>query len=208
MMAWRGLEGLRTVLCLGAHCDDIEIGCGGLLQCLPAGIELHAVVFSGNEIREAETRQAISQLAGQTSLSIAVQNHPDGRFPSAWESIKRDFEALKTDLNPDLILTHHRQDKHQDHRVVAELTWNTWRNHTILEYEILKYDDDLSTPNVFLPLKDAQATKKAGVVVSTFRSQAGKAWMTEDALLALMRVRGVQVQERYAEGYYAPKLRI
>ena len=196
---------MRQVLCLGAHCDDIEIGCGGLLQNLPREASVRAVVFSGNETRVGETHRALELLAGHTNLQIQNLTFNDGFFRSDWAEIKRRFEKLKTLSNPDLILTHTREDLHQDHQVLSELTWNTYRDNLIFEYEILKYDDDLGSPSVFLPISEDQAIKKAETIVTSFVSQGDKTWMTEDAFLALLRVRGVQCQTRFAEAFCVRK---
>src|SRR5262249_5585575 len=150
-----GTEGL-TVLCLGSHADDIEIGCGGtvlrLAEQYPACV-FYWVVFSAIGVRETEARHAATLFAGSTTLKgPLLQTFPDGFMPFVGAEVKAVFEELKEEVSPDVIFTHNRRDAHQDHRLVAELTWNTFRNHLILEYEIPKYDGDLGQPSVFVPL--------------------------------------------------------
>jgi LmbE family N-acetylglucosaminyl deacetylase len=198
------------VLALGAHCDDIEIGCGATLLSLLARhrqLRVDWVVFSSSPEREKEARASAERLlAGAKEKRVVVKQFRNGYFPDQWAGIKDDFEALKAEVRPDLILTHHAQDLHQDHRTIAELTWNTFRDHLVLEYEIPKYDSDLGSPNFFVQLDAEQAEKKARHVIEFFPSQADKHWFTQDTFLALMRLRGVQCGTRYAEGFYVRKL--
>ena len=198
------------VLALGAHCDDIEIGCGGaLLRLLREHRNLHVdwVVFSSSPVREREARASAERfLEGAKGKRVLVKQFRNGYFPDEWAAIKDAFEALKGELAPDLVFTHHQQDLHQDHRTVAELTWNTFRDHLVLEYEVPKYDPDLGSPNFFVRLDASLAERKARQVVEGFPSQADKHWFSADTFLALMRLRGVQCGERYAEGFYARKL--
>ena len=207
---FRGAGAPMRVLALGAHCDDIEIGCGGtLLRLLRQHRHLAVdwVVFSSSERREQEARASAERwLEGAKAKQVRVKQFRNGYFPDEWASIKDCFEALKQEIQPDLVLTHHHQDLHQDHRTVAELTWNTFRDHLVLEYEIPKYDPDLGSPNFFVPLEDAEAERKAREIVKGFPSQADKHWFTPETFLALMRLRGVQCGARYAEGFYARKL--
>jgi LmbE family N-acetylglucosaminyl deacetylase len=201
-----------TVLCLGAHSDDIEIGCGGtvlrLLDEVPA-IKFHWVVLGASGERAREAESSVEQLLGKSHRStVAINAFRDGFFPYAGAEIKQYFEQLKRDVAPDLILTHFRGDLHQDHRLVSELTWNTFRDHLILEYEIMKYDGDLGAPNFFVPLGEAHCRSKVDHVMRCFASQRGKAWFTEDTFLALLRLRGVECNapERYAEAFYCRKI--
>jgi LmbE family N-acetylglucosaminyl deacetylase len=198
------------VLALGAHCDDIEIGCGGsLLRLLreQRNLQVDWVVLSSSPVREKEARASAERfLEGAKGSSVSVHRFRNGYFPDEWAAIKDAFEALKARPQPDLIFTHHQQDLHQDHRTVAELTWNTFRDHLVLEYEIPKYDPDLGSPNFFVPVGDSLAERKARQVVEGFPSQQSKHWFTEDTFLSLMRLRGVQCGARYAEGFYARKL--
>lgn len=208
-----GGAGLRRVLLLGAHCDDIEIGCGGtVLQLARAHpqVHFHWVVFSSDARRGAEARAAAAVLLGDAAHDIVIRDFRNGYFPYVARDIKDFFEELKRAPAPDLVLTHYRHDLHQDHRTISDLTWNTFRDHLILEYEIPKYDGDLGQPNVYLPLDAATATGKADVIVKNFPSQSGKHWFTRDTFLALARLRGVECAAPggYAEAFYARKLMV
>jgi LmbE family N-acetylglucosaminyl deacetylase len=199
------------VLCLGAHCDDIEIGAGGtvlrLLRENP-GTEVLWVVFSSTEERRAEA-QACAQrfLAGAGKGDIRILGFRDGFLPYAGAAVKEAFEDLKTAFVPDLILTHYRHDLHQDHRQVCELTWNTWRNHLILEYEIPKWDGDMGIPNFFVPLEEADLAAKIAALMDCYVSQRGKSWFTEDTFRALPRLRGMECNapSRHAEAFHCRK---
>jgi LmbE family N-acetylglucosaminyl deacetylase len=207
-----GADGLRRILCLGAHSDDIEIGCGGtvlrLLEWYPA-LEVRWVVLSGDERRANEARCGASMFLGSaTKADVTVKSFRDGFFPYVGAEIKAFFEELKAEPAPDLIFTHYRDDRHQDHRVVAELTWNTFRNHTILEYEIPKYDGGLVSPNFFVALDEETRARKISNLMRAFGSQRDKRWFTEDTFAGLMRLRGVESGSPLgnAEGFFARKL--
>jgi LmbE family N-acetylglucosaminyl deacetylase len=201
-----------TVLCLGAHSDDIEIGCGGtilrLVEEYPQ-LDVYWVVFGarGQRVDEAQ-KSAELFLAGAKSKQILIRNFRDGYFPYIGAEIKDEFEELKKQVSPDLIFTHYRKDLHQDHRLIEELTWNTFRHHLVLEYEIPKYDGDLSTPNFFVCLDEAVVMRKVQYLQESFESQRDKYWFTDDTFLSLMRIRGVEAKSagQYAEGFYAYKL--
>jgi LmbE family N-acetylglucosaminyl deacetylase len=200
------------ILCLGAHSDDIEIGCGGtileLLESQPL-THVHWVVFSASGPRRREAMvSARLFLKGGKSRKITLRSYRDSFFPYEGMKIKQEFEKLKKQINPDVVFTHYRDDLHQDHRVINELTWNTFRNHLILEYEIPKYDGDLGSPNVFSPLKASTCQKKADILQQAFRTQASKQWFTNDTFLALMRLRGVEAcsPTGFAEAFYARKV--
>lgn len=203
---------LRRVLCLGSHCDDIEIGCGGTILRLireNPEIEIYWKVFSSTPVRKREALQAASLfLAPVKKKKVVVRNYRDGFFPSLHTQIKGEFEKLKKDFVPDLILTHYRHDLHQDHRVICELTWNTFRSHLILEYEIPKYDGDLGVPNFFVGLDRAICERKAKHILDAFASQRGKQWFTPDTFLALQRLRGIEANSPggFAEGFHCRKL--
>lgn len=199
------------VLCLGAHSDDIEIGCGGtVLQLIAerANIEVTWVVFSSGADREQEARTSAELFLGKTQHEVVVHRFRDGFFPYDGAGIKEQFEALKKRVSPDLIFTHYRQDRHQDHRTISDLTWNTWRNHLILEYEIPKYDGDLGVPNCFVPLAQDTCERKIRYICETFQTQSNKAWLTDDTFRGLMRLRGVEcaAPEKYAEAFYSRKV--
>ena len=200
---------VREVLCLGAHSDDIEIGCGGAVLELAAahpGLRVTWVVFSGDAKREAEARLAARRfLRGAGSSRVVVRKQRDGFFPAQMTEIKEFFEELKRISTPDLIFTHYRHDRHQDHRTISDLTWNTFRNHLVLEYEIPKYDGDLGTPNVFVPVSRKAARRKVNGVCSIFKSQAGQHWFTADLFFGLMRIRGIECCAEFAEAFYCRK---
>jgi len=204
--------GTLKVLCLGAHSDDIEIGCGGTILRLGErypGCEFHWVVFSALGIREAEARRAAELFAGARGLKgPLLKTFPDGFMPFVGAEVKAVFEELKQAVSPDLILTHHRHDAHQDHRLLSELTWNTFRDHLILEYEIPKYDGDLGQPNVFVPLEQEVYQKKVRHIMDAFKSQHTKRWFEEETFLSLMRLRGMECNapSSYAEAFYCRKL--
>jgi LmbE family N-acetylglucosaminyl deacetylase len=200
------------VLCLGAHSDDIEIGCGGTILRLARtyqNLAVNWVVFSANGPRAAEA-QASAQafLAPLKTRQVRLNQFRDGYFPFNGAEIKDYFEQLKKEIaSPDLILTHYHDDLHQDHRLISSLTWNTFRDHLILEYEIPKYDGDLGNPNFFVQLDEATARQKTAYILQHFPTQSGKQWFSEDTFLALMRLRGIAANApgRYAEGFYLRK---
>jgi LmbE family N-acetylglucosaminyl deacetylase len=200
------------VLCLGAHCDDLEIGCGGTVLKLadgPTPPTFTWVVFTSDVTREAEARASAEALLRRAPGSrIIIRKFRDGFLPYEGGLIKETFEELKDVGSPDLILTHYRGDLHQDHRLISELTWNTFRNHLILEYEIPKYDGDLGTPNVFVPIDEAVCQRKIDTIVENFKSQAGRRWFTPEVFRAILRLRGMECNapSGHAEGFYCPKL--
>jgi LmbE family N-acetylglucosaminyl deacetylase len=201
-----------SVLCLGAHSDDIEIGAGAtLLTLLARGVRLEVrwCVLSGAEERSHEAKaSAAAFLSAAASAHIEMMAFRDGFFPQQGEAIKSWFERLKTDASPDLILTHHRDDAHQDHREVSRLTWNTFRDHCILEYEIPKWDGDLGRPNVFVPLTADILERKIELLLAHFGTQRSKHWFDADIFRGLARLRGMECRapERYAEAFFARKL--
>jgi len=206
-----GSDGALKVLCLGAHSDDIEIGCGGtilqLLQQYPE-IKFYWVVFSACGVREAEAQRGADSFAGSKQLERALfKQFPDTCMPFVGADVKSCFEELKT-ISPDLIFTHNRKDAHQDHRLISELTWNAFRDHFILEYEIPKYDGDLGQPSVFVPLESDVYKKKVQCIMDAFPSQQSKRWFDESTFLSLMRLRGMECNapSGYAEAFYCRKL--
>jgi LmbE family N-acetylglucosaminyl deacetylase len=202
------------LLCLGAHADDIEIGCGGTLLRLlreHPGTRVHWVVFAANPQREAEARaSAQAFLADAGQAEVVVHHFHESFFPTVSGEIKEAFEALKRAVRPDLILCHRKIDAHQDHRVIAELAWNTFRDHLIWEYEIPKYDGDLGLPNVYVPLSSADAGRKVELLLEHFKSQATRAWFRADTFHGLMSVRAVECNapDGRAEGFYVRKLSV
>jgi LmbE family N-acetylglucosaminyl deacetylase len=207
-----GENGPATVLCLGAHCDDIEIGCGGALAVLaerfPA-LKLRWAVFSGDDTRSGETRAAAARLLpASVDCSIEIMAFRQSYFPWEGAGIKDQFERLKAAHRPDLIFTHALADRHQDHRLLAELTWNSFRDHLVLEYEIPKFEGDLGHPNLYVPLTRMQVDLKVATLMACFPSQAQRAWFTADTFRALMRLRGLEsnAPDGYAEAFHARKL--
>jgi LmbE family N-acetylglucosaminyl deacetylase len=204
--------GPARILALGAHCDDIEIGCGGTMLRLAAerpDLEVLWVVFGSTPERAGEARASAADfLAGFRRSRVLVHEFRDGYLPYAGAAVKDAFEALKKDYTPDIIFTHHRDDRHQDHRLVSELTWNTWRNHLVLEYEIPKYDGDFGSPNVFAPLTAAVVDRKIDLILAHFHTQANKHWLARDLLRAVARIRGMEcvAPEQVAEGFYSRKV--
>jgi LmbE family N-acetylglucosaminyl deacetylase len=202
----------RKILCLGAHSDDIEIGCGGtILRWIQedAGLEIYWVVLSSNQERKKEaSRSADLFLKGAHKKKVFIESFRDGFFPYQGTEIKEYFEALKKRASPDIVLTHFRNDRHQDHRLVSDLTWNTFRRETILEYEIPKYDGDLGQPNFFVHLDQTVCRKKIKNILAVFKTQTEKHWLTEDTLRAILRLRGVEshADEKYAEAFYCRKM--
>jgi LmbE family N-acetylglucosaminyl deacetylase len=206
------LKRARSILCLGAHSDDLEIGCGGaVLRLLAgnAGAAVHWVVFSAHAERAKEAEAAAARfLAAAGERTVELHQFRDGFFPSEHAKIKTYFEELKARVKPDLVFTHFRDDLHQDHRVVSELTWNTFRDHLVLEYEIPKWDGDLGTPNVYVPLEEAHARAKVAILLECFGSQTAKHWFDEETFVALMRLRGMECNapSRRAEAFYGRKV--
>jgi LmbE family N-acetylglucosaminyl deacetylase len=204
---------LRTILCLGAHADDIEIGCGGTLLTLLAAcpsLHLHWVVLSADERRATEARQSALRFLGAAAAQarIQVEGFRDTFFPYQGAEIKEFFQTLSAHVEPDLIFTHRREDLHQDHRLVAELTWNTFRRHLVLEYEIPKYDGDLGQPNVFLPLAENVARTKVEHLLQAFPSQRAKPWFVAETFWSLLRLRGLEAgsPHPFAEAFHGRKL--
>src|SRR6266446_4873082 len=197
--------GPKKILALGAHADDIEIGCGGtILRWLeenPA-TEVYWVVLGASGQRKTEAVQSANLfLANARRKEIVVKEFRDGYFPYIGTEIKDFFEELKRKYLPDVILTHYRGDLHQDHRLVSELTWNTFRSHLILEYEIVKYDGDLGAPNFFVHLTESIAQRKIRTILECFQSQKNKTWFTEDTSSSILRLRGIEsnAPNKYAE---------
>jgi len=203
--------GARRLLALGAHADDIEIGCGGTILRLAAEVpdlEVVWVVFCSTPERAREARaSADAFLAGVGRTQVVIKEHRDGYLPYSGAQVKDDFESLKAFGPPDAIFTHYREDRHQDHRLVSELSWNTWRNHLVLEYEIPKYDGDFGTPNFFAPLPAATLDRKIALLHQAFPTQAGKPWFTPDLFRAVARIRGMEcaAPEGLAEAFYVRK---
>ena len=201
-----------TILCLGAHCDDIEIGCGATLVRWSReypNARFVWVVFSSDDLRSSETRAAAARLLGAAAnVDLRFHRFRDTRMPVELERIGEVFNDLKASVQPDVILTHHLSDRHQDHRLIAELTWNSFRRHLVLEYEIPKYEGDLGQPNVFVPLAPEDLERKVACLVECYPSQRAREWFAADTFRALARLRGIEcaAPAGFAEAFHGRKL--
>jgi LmbE family N-acetylglucosaminyl deacetylase len=203
---------ITRVLVLGCHADDIEIGCGATLLALTRArpdVEVHWVVLGATGDRADEARASAQLFLGAADRAeVVVHGFRDGFFPYLGGAVKDAFESLKGEVDPQLIITHTRSDLHQDHRLVCELTWNTFRDHLILEYEVPKYDGDLGTPNLFVPISRELADEKARLLLQAFGTQAEKHWFDAEVFLGLMRLRGMESHSPsgFAEAFTCRKL--
>jgi len=200
------------VLCLGSHCDDIEIGCGGTILKLIGNYSyliFYWVVFSSDRQRKNEASESAKVfLKDVKEKNIVIKNFKDSFFPFGGAEIKEYFEEIKDKFLPDIIFTHYRQDLHQDHRLISELTWNTFRDHLILEYEIPKYDGDLGSPNLFVHLNENLCQRKIKYILGSFRTQRRNHWFNKETFESMLRLRGMEANapERFAEAFYCRKL--
>jgi LmbE family N-acetylglucosaminyl deacetylase len=200
------------ILCLGSHCDDIEIGCGGtILRLLEKyrNSKILWVVFSSDQRRAREAfKSANVFLRCAKEKNVVIKDFKTSFFPFIGSEIKECFEELKEEFIPDLIFTHYRNDAHQDHRLISELTWNTYRDHLILEYEIPKYDGDLGSPNFFVHLDDSICRRKIKYILSSFKSQSGNHWFTDGTFESMLRLRGIEsnAPDEFAEAFYCRKI--
>lgn len=211
MISLIDMQKVSRLLCIGAHPDDIELGAGGTVMRLinqNPQLQIRWVVLTGaNTERAEEARQSAALFAaGAADLNVEIHGFKDAYLPWQGEQVKDAFEALKGDFAPDLIFTHYSQDRHQDHRLVSELTWNTWRDHVIFEYEVLKWDGDLGQPNLFVPLAESLSQRKAQQIYSSYSTQQSRTWFRKENFLALMRVRGVECNAEFAEAFYTRKM--
>lgn len=205
-----GRKALKVLL-LGAHSDDIEIGCGGTVLSLleRRRLDLRWVVFSAIGPRATEARRgARAFLGGRAAKAVQLHGFRDGFFPAQFAAIKESLEATAREFTPDVVFTHAREDRHQDHRVVSDLAWNTFRRSLVLEYEIPKWDGDLGRPNCYVPLSAAVMRRKSRLLMRTFASQRGKDWFDERTFEGLARLRGMECRasEGYAEAFHGRKL--
>jgi LmbE family N-acetylglucosaminyl deacetylase len=209
MIAFSGFKQVGRLLCIGAHSDDIEIGAGATVLRIireNPGVEVTWCVLSGDEIRRQEAVRGAEHLLGpRAARSTVLQDFVDSYFPEQRREIKLFFEQRLKSTDPDLVLTHSRADAHQDHRMVNELTWNTFRSHQIWEYEIPKWDGDLMQPNLYVPLDPEDVAAKIAVLRDVFSSQRNKHWFDEETFRGLMRIRGLESNTRYAEAFVARK---
>lgn len=201
-----------TVLCLGAHSDDIEIGCGGtVLKLIEENehVEMYWVVFSSAKGRRREAVESARVfLQNAKRKTVIIKKFRDAFFPYSGPKIKNYFEELKRKVSPDVIFTHYRSDLHQDHRVISDLAWNTFRDHLILEYEIPKYDGDLGCPNFFVHLNESTSSRKIQYILKYFRSQRKNQWFGQETFRSLLRLRGIEsnAPDKYAEAFYSRKI--
>lgn len=207
-----GRDRVLKILCVGAHGDDIEIGCGGTILRLLSeygNAEVYWAVFAAGGQRESEAVSSANKfLAEIENKQIIIESFRDGFFPYIGGKIKEVFEDLKSKVSPDIIFTHYRNDLHQDHRLISELTWNTYRDHLILEYEIIKYDGDLGVPNLYVHLQESICRKKIDFIMTSYTSQRDKDWFTSDTFFSMLRIRGMESKSpgKYAEAFYCRKL--
>ena len=204
---------VARILCVGAHCDDIEIGCAAALLALQAHqrrLEISWVVVSGPPQRRVEAQRAMTMLVRRAARgTLTCGDFRDGFFPAEYGAIKAFFESLKRLSAPDLIFCHERNDRHQDHRIVNEMVWSTFRDHMVLEYEVPKWDGGLGDPNVYVPVSAAQMRAKLRTLMTAYRSQRHRDWFSPETFMALARLRGIECRSRsgYAEAFHARKLR-
>jgi len=199
------------ILCLGAHADDIEIGSGGTVLKLVhdyPDAEFYWVVFSAGGFRSEEARESVDAFLGNVATTVDVLDFKDSYFPFVGANIKDYFVSLKKKFVPDLVLTHCLTDAHQDHQLIAKLTWNAFRDNFIMEYEIPKYDGDLGTPHVYVNLDESFVEKKLSNICNVFCSQKDKSWFSPDSFRAIMLLRGIESNSpsKYAEGFYSRKI--
>lgn len=203
---------IATLAVVGAHCDDIAIGAGATLLAMTRAnpdLVVHALVCTGaGTEREVEEKAALAALCDRADVRLTVHDFPDGRLPQHWAALKSRLAEFRRSCEPDLVIGPQRHDAHQDHRLLAELVPTEFRGHPYWGYEILKWESDLPTPNVFVPATAADAERKQQLLHQCYPSQTGKPWFDAEAFLGLMRIRGVQSQHRYAEGFVSDKLTI
>lgn len=202
-----------SVLCLGAHCDDIEIGCGGTLiriAELCPDVKFDWIVFCSDDQRANESRRAASLLLGDASIDIHFHEFRDGYLPWQGPEPKEVLQELAKSISPNLVLTHHADDAHQDHRLVAEITTNVFRDQLVLGYEIPKYDGDVGRPNIYVPLDESHVNRKVSALIEAFPTQADKHWFTEDTFRSLLRLRGIEAGRgiNNAEAFHGSKIRV
>ena len=195
------------VLCIGAHPDDIEIGCGGTLLEMSAQREVraHMLVMTGSPERRAESRTAAENFLKGHDVEVTNAMLEDGRLPAVWSAVKEAMESCATKLSPDLILAPRRDDAHQDHRLVAELVTTVWRDHLVLRYEIPKWDGDIGAVTHFVPVREHRARRKVALLTESYPSQVDRDWWDDDLFLGLMRLRGMECRSRFAEGFVVEK---
>lgn len=203
-------EGPLDVLCVAAHPDDIEIGCGGTLLEIAAARDVRAqmLIMTGSEERRAESRTAAENFLKGHEVTVTNAMLPDGRLPGVWSAVKETLESCAAQFSPDVILAPRRDDAHQDHRLVAELVTTVWRDHLVLRYEIPKWDGDMGAVTHYVPVTEERARRKVSLLNESYPSQVGRDWWDDDLFLSVMRLRGVECRARFAEGFVVEKARI
>ena len=203
-------SGALKVLCLGAHPDDIEIGCGAtILELVRQAADVRWAVFSGDDRRAEEAaRSARLFLGADAGRRLVLHTFRDGYFPAQFAAVKEACEETAATFRPDLVFTHFRDDRHQDHRVLSDLAWNTFRHQVILEFEIPKWDGDLSTPNLYVPVTSRAAQRKVTLLSRAFASQRNKDWFGDEVFFGLMQLRGMECRSPsgFAEAFFGRKL--
>ncbi|MGI5178495.1 PIG-L deacetylase family protein [Dactylosporangium sp. CA-152071] len=199
------LAGVRSVVALGAHPDDIEIAAGGLLLSLPAGVSVHYVLATGVPARQSEARAAATAFLSQGTVRFSLGDLPDGRLPAHWDATKEIVEAAARLGTPDLVLAPSTDDAHQDHRLLGSLASTAFRNSLVMHYEIPKWDGDLSRRNVYVPLTVEQGRRKVALLHEHFPSQKARDWWDDEVFLGLARLRGMECRSHYAEAYTVTK---
>lgn len=198
----------RGVVALGAHPDDVEIGCGGTLLRLARafpGLPVTVVVLTGTPERQAEARAAADLFLPGCTVDLRTSDLPDGHLPAVWGEVKTRLASVAADTDADVVLAPRADDAHQDHRLVAEMAPTLWRDHLVLSYEIPKWDGDVGRPNLYVPLDEEVVREKVRLLGKAYPSQAGRDWWDEETFLGLARIRGVECRARYAEAFVTTK---
>lgn len=201
------LAGVRSVVVVGAHPDDIEIGAGGLLLTLAsaaAGLRVHYVLCTGTPNRQLEARNAAAAFLPDADVSLALNDLPDGRLPGHWGQVKQILQGAAS-ADADLVLVPSQKDAHQDHRLIGELALSAFRNQLVLQYEIPKWDGDLGRQNMYVPLEDDVARRKVELLHASYPSQKAHDWWDDEVFFGLMRLRGMECRSRYAEAFSCEK---
>jgi LmbE family N-acetylglucosaminyl deacetylase len=203
------LGGVRSMVAVGAHPDDVEIGAGGLLLSVATtnpGVRVHYILLTGAPERHAEARTAAAAFLPDADLSFALHALPDGRLPAHWNAVKEHLHAAAEVLEPEVVLCPWSGDAHQDHRLIGELAPTAFRRALLMQYEIPKWDGDLGRPNLLVPLADELAHRKVELLNASYPSQKARDWWDDEVFLGLARLRGVECRSRYAEGFFSPKV--
>ena len=197
-----------SLLAIGAHPDDIEIGAGGTLLSLAEsnpGLQARYVVLTGTERRQQEARAAAHAFLPTADLTVELNGLPEGRLPGVWHEVKEALELVARSCSPDVVIAPSRGDAHQDHRTIAEIVPTVFRDQLCLAYEITKWDGDLGRPSVYFPLSGETAMRKVELLHKHFPSQQNRDWWDDQVFLGLARLRGMECRAPYAEGFFCTK---